>query len=192
MKTLRSDELLSLAMPGFGPEHLPYGSFDAGSGARLGVRLGNHVLSVGEIIGQCPTTSDDLVEAVSYGDLTPVLALEATSWADLRALLSEVVTGARQMTVSAWSLNEIELRLPFTVADYVDCYASEAHASNLGTLFRPGQDALTANWKHLPIGYHGRAGTVIPSGRGVLRPAGLIGALVAATAALLAILTLGV
>ncbi len=62
--------------------------------------------------------------------------------------------------------------LPFTVADYVDFYASEHHAAALGRMFRPGGDPLTPNWKHLPIGYHGRAGTVVASGTPVVRPSG--------------------
>ena len=62
--------------------------------------------------------------------------------------------------------------LPFTVADYVDFYASEHHAGNVGQIFRPGQPPLTPNWKHLPIGYHGRSGTVVVSGTEVRRPNG--------------------
>jgi fumarylacetoacetase len=62
--------------------------------------------------------------------------------------------------------------MPFTVADYVDFYASEHHATNLGRIFRPDGDALTPNWKHLPIGYHGRAGTVVVSGTPIRRPSG--------------------
>jgi len=64
------------------------------------------------------------------------------------------------------------MQLPFTVADYVDFYASEHHATNLGRMFRPEQEPLTPNWKHLPIGYHGRAGTVVVSGEPVHRPRG--------------------
>ena len=61
---------------------------------------------------------------------------------------------------------------PYTVADYVDFYASEQHATNAGRIFRPGADPLTPNWKHLPVGYHGRAGTVVVSGTAVRRPRG--------------------
>ncbi|MCE3613299.1 fumarylacetoacetate hydrolase family protein, partial [Escherichia coli] len=57
--------------------------------------------------------------------------------------------------------------------DYVDFYASAHHASNVGKLFRPGQPELPANWKQLPIGYHGRSGTIRPSGHPVRRPNGL-------------------
>ena len=69
-------------------------------------------------------------------------------------------------------LRDVELRLPFEVADYVDFYASEHHAANLGRLLRPGSEPLLPNWKHLPVGYHGRAGTVVVSGTGIMRPAG--------------------
>ena len=64
------------------------------------------------------------------------------------------------------------LHLPFEVADYVDFYAWEHHAPNVGQIFRPDAAPLTPNWKHLPIGYHGRAGTVVVSGTDVVRPSG--------------------
>jgi len=64
------------------------------------------------------------------------------------------------------------MRLPFDVADYVDFYASKEHASNLGRMFRPDQEPLLPNWRHLPVGYHGRAGTVAVSGTDVVRPRG--------------------
>ncbi len=66
------------------------------------------------------------------------------------------------------------LHLPFAVADYVDFYASEHHASNVGRIFRPDGEPLTPNWRHLPIGYHGRAGTVVVSGTPVRRPYGQV------------------
>ena len=58
-------------------------------------------------------------------------------------------------------IGEVTMHRPFEVADYVDFYCSEQHATNVGRIFRPDGDALTPNWKHLPIGYHGRAGTVV-------------------------------
>ena len=64
------------------------------------------------------------------------------------------------------------LHLPFEVADYVDFYASLHHATNVGRMFRPDGEPLTPNWRHLPIGYHGRAGTVVVSGTPVVRPCG--------------------
>jgi fumarylacetoacetase len=69
---------------------------------------------------------------------------------------------------------EPRMRLPFEVADYVDFYASLEHASNLGRMFRPDQEPLLPNWRHLPVGYHGRAGTVAVSGTDVVRPRGIL------------------
>ena len=69
-------------------------------------------------------------------------------------------------------LEEVEPLLPFQVADYVDFYSSEHHAANVGSIFRPGQPPLLPNWRHLPVGYHGRAGTVVVSGTPVVRPHG--------------------
>jgi len=69
-------------------------------------------------------------------------------------------------------LGETELGMPFEVADYVDYYSSLHHATNLGRMFRPDAEPLLPNWRHLPVGYHGRAGTVVPSGTPVRRPNG--------------------
>jgi 2-keto-4-pentenoate hydratase/2-oxohepta-3-ene-1,7-dioic acid hydratase (catechol pathway) len=62
--------------------------------------------------------------------------------------------------------------MPFEVSDYVDFYSSREHATNLGRILRPGSEPLLPNWSHLPVGYHGRAGTVVPSGTPVIRPSG--------------------
>jgi fumarylacetoacetase len=68
--------------------------------------------------------------------------------------------------------SDASLAMPFDVADYVDFYSSLAHATNLGRMFRPDAEPLLPNWRHLPVGYHGRAGTVVPSGTPVRRPSG--------------------
>jgi len=70
---------------------------------------------------------------------------------------------------------DAQMRLPFDVADYVDFYASLEHASNLGRMFRPDQEPLLPNWRWLPVGYHGRAGTIAVSGTDVARPRGQLG-----------------
>ena len=69
-------------------------------------------------------------------------------------------------------LSAVRLHLPFAPGDYVDFFGNEYHAANAGRLFRPGGEPLTPNWKHLPIGYHGRSGTIVPSGTPVPRPRG--------------------
>ena len=69
-------------------------------------------------------------------------------------------------------LGEVEWHLPFAVADYVDFYSSLEHATNMGRMFRPDSEPLLPNWRRLPVGYHGRAGTVVVSGTEIRRPHG--------------------
>ncbi|PRX96793.1 fumarylacetoacetase [Allonocardiopsis opalescens] len=152
---------------GFGPANLPYGVFaPSGGEPRVGVAIGGRVLDLAAALG------DPVFAAPA---LNPFLAQGPARWREVRARVAELLGDERHR---AWAephlhpLDGVALRLPFEVADYVDFYASEHHAANLGALFRPGQPPLTPNWKHLPIGYHGRAGTVVPSGTPVVRPCG--------------------
>ncbi len=69
-------------------------------------------------------------------------------------------------------VSEVQWHLPFAVADFVDFYSSLEHATNMGRMFRPDQEPLTPNWRRLPIGYHGRSGTVVPGGTEIRRPHG--------------------
>jgi fumarylacetoacetase len=103
------------------------------------------------------------------------MALGPRAWADLRAQLTDWLTepsSRRAVEPHLFAVGEVTLHLPVEVADYVDFYSSEHHAANLGRILRPGTEPLTPNWKHLPIGYHGRAGTVAVSGTPVVRPCG--------------------
>jgi fumarylacetoacetase len=95
--------------------------------------------------------------------LNRLMAEGREAWAEARARVAEGV---------AVPLAEVELHLPFEVADYVDFYSSLEHATNLGKLFRPGAEPLLPNWRHLPVGYHGRAGTIVVSGTPIRRPHG--------------------
>ncbi len=94
------------------------------------------------------------------GTLNPFLALGRASWEDTVRRIDELVTAGADLV----PLEDAELRLPFQVADYVDFYSSLEHATNLGRLFRPDSDPLLPNWRRLPVGYHGRAGTIVVSG----------------------------
>ncbi|MEU5044109.1 fumarylacetoacetase [Streptomyces griseorubiginosus] len=157
----------------FGPHNLPYGVFSTPSSPRtVGVRLGDHVLDAGAAAGALSSPYADLLARPTLG---PLLAAGRTAWSDVRrALTAWVTVPAHQEVIADFlhPLSSVELHLPFEVADYVDFYASENHARNVGQIFRPDGEALTPNWKHLPIGYHGRSGTVVVSGTDVVRPSG--------------------
>ncbi|AKN69506.1 fumarylacetoacetase [Streptomyces sp. PBH53] len=159
----------------FGPHNLPYGVFSpAGSTERrIGVRLGNHVLDAGATAAALGSPHQALLARPT---LNPLLAAGRTTWSDVRRAVTAWITDpAHRATVEPLfhPLSEVTLHLPFEVADYVDFYASENHARNVGQIFRPdAEDSLTPNWKHLPIGYHGRSGTVVVSGTDVVRPSG--------------------
>ena len=94
--------------------------------------------------------------------------------AKLRSKTKILTDGAKRGLVEPHLLpvDDVTLHLPFEVADYVDFYCSLDHASNVGKIFRPDAEALLPNWRHLPVGYHGRAGTVVVSGTEVRRPCG--------------------
>ncbi|WP_327402063.1 fumarylacetoacetase [Streptomyces sp. NBC_01288] len=159
----------------FGPHNLPYGVFSpVGSAERtVGVRLGDHVLDAG---AAAEALGSPYVSLLAHPTLDPLLAAGHTAWSDVRrALTAWVTVPSHQDTIAPYfhPLSSVTLHLPFEVADYVDFYASENHARNVGRIFRPdAPDSLTPNWKHLPIGYHGRAGTIVVSGTDVVRPSG--------------------
>ncbi|MFJ4268661.1 fumarylacetoacetase [Paenarthrobacter nicotinovorans] len=163
------------ARPGYGIENLPYASFCTADGIpRLGVRIGDKVLDIAAVVANDGRATAKLLSAVDGPNLDKLLAAGRNVWDELRALLTRQL-GSAQASVGlhTFDVEAISLFMPFTVADYVDFYASEFHAANVGQMFRPGQEPLTPNWKHLPIGYHGRAGTIVPSGTDFPRPKGL-------------------
>ncbi|MFD5123660.1 fumarylacetoacetase [Streptomyces sp. NPDC058385] len=160
----------------FGPHNLPYGVFslpgDTVEARRVGVRLGSYVLDAG---AAAAALGSPYVSLLARPTLNPLMAAGRTTWSDVRrALTAWVTVPAHRETVRPLlhPLADVTLHLPFEVADYVDFYASENHARNLGRMFRPDEEPLKPNWKHLPVGYHGRAGTVVVSGTDVVRPSG--------------------
>jgi fumarylacetoacetase len=150
----------------FGLDHLPYGC----DGERVLVRVGDRALDL-----SAATAGTEHERLFAAGNLDAFLAAGRPAWTDVRRQVQRWLTDPAHRDRIEPLLAPIvqsRLRLPFTVADYDDFYASEDHATNVGRIFRPDGNPLTPNWKHLPIGYHGRAGTVVVSGTEVVRPCG--------------------
>lgn len=157
----------------FGRATLPYCSFiPAGEKhARVGVGIGTDVL---DLTAAAAAIVPDRAALFADGALDPLLGAGRAVWDEVRTALlaaGDTPTAARHLVPAG----DVELVLPFTVADYVDFYASEHHATNVGRILRPDAEPLVPAWKHLPIGYHGRAGTVVVSGDDVRRPSGQTG-----------------
>ena len=153
----------------FGAANLPYGSAIWPDGRRhVVVRVGSSALS---LTAATAALAPHLAQLFAAGSLDPLLAAGRPAWTEVHEVVAAwLADGAAQRHVAP--LTDVRLVLAFTVADYVDFYASEQHATNVGRLFRPGEQPLNRNWKHLPVGYHGRAGTVLVSGTPVRRPRG--------------------
>ncbi|MGW6725230.1 fumarylacetoacetase [Nocardia sp. NPDC055029] len=147
----------------FGPENMPYGVFAPPEGEfRVGVRLGNTVLDLVVLLGD---------PIFARPDLNAFLAAGPARWRTVRDRLRELAE--TELPVDALHpVDAVDLALPVRIGDYVDFYASIDHATNLGRLFRPDSEPLLPNWRHLPVGYHGRAGTVVVSETPVIRPRG--------------------
>jgi fumarylacetoacetase len=154
-------------------QNLPYGVFEGPAGQpRIGARIGDGVLDLRA------AEEAGLVDAggtLRAGTLNDLMALGRPAWTAVRQRVTELLRDPRHAPAVGPLLvpaGAVAMRLPFEVADYVDFYSSREHAENLGRLLRPGTEPLLPNWTHLPVGYHGRAGTVVVSGTPILRPCG--------------------
>jgi fumarylacetoacetase len=160
-------------------ENLPYGVFDAGSAPHIGVAIGDSIFDLyaaskaGLLRG---AVRDDVAQAPL---LNPLLALGRDSWGALRQCVRDLLSDASPVAAGDRTGLLVDrasarMRMPFEVRDYVDFYSSLEHATNLGKIMRPGTEPLLPNWRSLPVGYHGRASTVVVDGTPIVRPRGQI------------------
>jgi len=150
-------------------QNLPYGVFDDGKGARMGVAIGDMILDVAAI--------DHGLDAALFSrpSWNAIMAAGPQVWAALRARLTELLSDpANRSAVEAHLVPQSSARMimPFDVAEFTDFYAGKHHATNVGTMFRGAENALPPNWLHMPIGYNGRASSIVVSGTDVTRPHG--------------------
>ena len=146
-------------------ENLPFGvvRLSAGESPRVVVRIGDHVLDLGAA-GIAP----ELTERATLNAL-----LETWRGAEVRERAMELLAGPPRADL-VHDVDSVEVLMPIAVGDFVDFYSSIHHATNLGRILRPDSEPLLSNWRQLPVGYHGRAGTVVVSGTPILRPEGLV------------------
>ena len=174
---------------GFGLEHLPYGVIRArGAGPRPAVRIGGRGLLLAPLaeaglLDSATADSAVLGRALEVPNLNALVELGRPAWSGLRARLTELLRAGNSELADAGLADEALVPLaeaeelhPIEVGDYVDFYSSIEHASNVGRLLRPDEEPLFPNWRHLPVGYHGRAAGVVVTGTPITRPVGQTGA----------------
>ena len=156
--------------------NLPYGVFSTASlEARCGVAIGDQILDMAALEeAGLITLSDEPVFDVPYWN--DVMELGPDAWetrrASLIALLGADAPDQDQIAPLLVPMADAELHMPMVVSEYTDFYAGRHHATNVGTMFRGAENALPPNWLHIPIGYNGRASTVVVSGTDIIRPNG--------------------
>ena len=159
---------------GFPLAHLPYGAFEVGDSQHLCAAIGAHLLDL-HAAAEANLLPPTLRAACQAPVLNPLMALGPTAWTLLRESLTRLLAASsparKKAEATLHSIAGATLVKPVLIPNYTDFYASIHHATRVGRLFRPNQPLLP-NYKHIPIGYHGRASSIIPSGLPITRPAG--------------------
>jgi fumarylacetoacetase len=160
----------------FPVDNLPYGVFQAKNAAHIGVAIGDQILDlrrcvrVGLLGGLPPLVEDSCAASV----LNSLMSLGPQRWSALRSRITTLLTDTSlrsQVEPLLVPLRDAEMQLPAQIGDYTDFYASIHHATRVGKLFRP-DNPLLPNYKYVPIGYHGRASSIVASGAEIRRPCG--------------------
>ena len=159
--------------------NLPYGVFSVDDGElRCGTAIGDRIIDLTglEEISTLRADPDaDVLDAPYWNDF---MELGPQAWANYRAKLQKMLAAdasedvQEALTYFSLPLSDATLHMPMAVSEYTDFYAGRHHATNVGTMFRGSQNALPPNWLHIPIGYNGRASSVVVSGTDIRRPWG--------------------
>ena len=169
------------ATTNFPLNNLPYGVFSTkGEDPRCGVAIGDMILDLSmlEDKGVISTGDDPVFDLPFWNEF---MDLGQDAWARLRAKLTDLLAeggskalsgNAKLCAAALVKQSDAQMHLPIVVTEYTDFYAGRNHATNVGTMFRGAENALPPNWLHIPIGYNGRASTVVVSGTEIRRPLG--------------------
>lgn len=163
-------------------QNIPFGVFSIDDNEPLPcTRIGDIVISL-QALANAGLLNDLIIPADAYSatTLNPILKFGKNGTRDLRNRLSELFRtdnsslkdNDKLKEAALFNIEEVQMHMPVQVGDYTDFYSSEDHARNVGTMFRDPDNALLPNWKHIPVGYHGRASSIIVSGENFHRPKG--------------------
>ncbi len=163
-------------------QNLPLGVFirpDQDELPNIGVAIGDQILNLSEVEEQLWSDNffDEVADACSYESLEMMLILDPGEVSELRRRVSRLLRADNKSDERYIAegclipMDEVEMLIPHFIGDYTDFYASVYHATNIGKMFRPDQP-LMPNYKWIPIGYHGRASSIVPSGSEIRRPSG--------------------
>ena len=163
-------------------QNLPFGIFKIGdSSTRVGVRIGNHVLDLKETyelgyLDHLPFGLSDFENEY----LNPMMKKGKQAIRDLRNRISnllnesksELKNNSNHVAQVLVTIDKVQMQLPVQIGDYTDFYSSREHATNVGTMFRDPNNALLPNWLWIPVGYHGRASSIVVDTTPIIRPKG--------------------
>lgn len=163
-------------------QNIPFGVFLTRDDViTIGTRIGDYAIDLGALhqlgyFDGIPLTDDIFLQDT----LNDFISDGKKTWRLVRNRISEIFDitnpslkeNEEHRKIVLFTLDEIEMQLPVQIGDYTDFYSSKEHATNIGTMFRDPENALLPNWLHIPIGYHGRSSTIIPSGQNIRRPIG--------------------
>ena len=160
--------------------NLPFGVYSLkNKNKRIGVAIGDLILDLNAInklgvfdelnINSNVFVSNYLNDFISLGKKTTVKAREI-----LQKELCNISSVLRNDKSIFIKQKDVTMHMPVKIGDYTDFYSSIEHATNIGTMFRDPKNALLPNWRHLPVGYHGRASSIILSGQDIYRPKGQV------------------
>ncbi|MCC7331828.1 MAG: fumarylacetoacetase [Flavobacteriales bacterium] len=158
-------------------QNIPFGVAKSKKGTAVVTRIGNTVINLHQLALKNLISFDSKV--FDSASLNAMMLLGKQATREIRNQVSMLFRESNQnaksnpeVLESLLSINEVEMQLPIQIGDYTDFYSSEQHAYNVGCLFRDPKNALLPNWKYIPVGYHGRSSSILPSGVPIHRPKG--------------------
>lgn len=156
-------------------QNLPFGVFETAKGSHIGVAIGDQIVDLAELYAQGLLKGDNVYNSDS---LNALIKQGKKANRELRNIISTYLRSDASehtkqiITKCLVSQNSVKMAMPVEVGDYTDFYSSIDHATNVGIMFRDPANALMPNWKHIPVGYHGRSSSIIVSGQDIHRPKG--------------------